>query len=182
MSSLWRRASASAGGTCGGRSPGNSPQSPQRAPVPGENALRLEIAAGPHLVEAVTRASNVFDLDAEPSAIEAQLSKDALLRPLVRRRSGLRVPGAWDPFELTVRAILGQQVSVQAATTLAGRLAEAFGEDLQGPAGSPSRLFPAAESLAGRDLTSIGLPSARARAISGFAEAVASRRPRPSRA
>ena len=146
------------------------------SPVPGENALRLEIAAGPHLVEAVTRASNVFDLDAEPSAIEAQLSKDALLRPLVRRRSGLRVPGAWDPFELTVRAILGQQVSVQAATTLAGRLAEAFGEDLEGPAGSPSRLFPAAESLAGRDLTSIGLPSARARAISGFAEAVASGR------
>jgi AraC family transcriptional regulator, regulatory protein of adaptative response / DNA-3-methyladenine glycosylase II len=146
------------------------------APIPGEHALRLEIPAGEHLLEAVTRASRVFDLDADPSAIGAHLSRDPVLAPLVARRPGLRVPGGWHPFELTVRAILGQQVSVRAATTLCGRLAAAFGDELPGIAEGPSRLFPEPAALAGKDLTAIGLPTARARAISALAEAVASGR------
>jgi AraC family transcriptional regulator of adaptative response / DNA-3-methyladenine glycosylase II len=141
-----------------------------------EGALTLEIAAGPHLLEAVTRVTRLFDLDADPSAIGAHLAKDPVLAPLVARRPGLRVPGGWDPFEITVRAILGQQVSVRAATTLAGRLAAAFGEELPGIASGPSRLFPVPEALAGRDLTSIGLTTARSAAISRFAESVASGR------
>jgi AraC family transcriptional regulator of adaptative response / DNA-3-methyladenine glycosylase II len=84
----------------------------------------------------------------------------------VRKRPGLRVPGAWDPFELAVRAILGQQVSVRAATTLAGRLAAAFGCPIE-PADSsaPSRLFPDAATLADADVASIGVPKMRAAAI-----------------
>jgi AraC family transcriptional regulator of adaptative response / DNA-3-methyladenine glycosylase II len=146
------------------------------APLPGEHALKLEVHAGPHLLDVVTRVSRIFDLDADPSTIGAHLSRDRRLAPLVRRRPGLRVPGGWDPFELTVRAILGQQVSVRAATTLAGRLAGAFGDALTAPDGAPMRLFPSPSSLAGRDLTGLGLTSARSAAIASFADVVASGR------
>jgi 3-methyladenine DNA glycosylase/8-oxoguanine DNA glycosylase len=98
-----------------------------------------------------------------------------LLASLVRRRPGLRIPGVWDPFECAVRAVLGQQVSVRAATTLAGRLVEAFGRPLEPlPAGTgPHRLFPRPEDLASADLGSIGLTRARAATLRRLAAATA---------
>jgi AraC family transcriptional regulator of adaptative response / DNA-3-methyladenine glycosylase II len=123
-----------------------------------------------------TRARRLFDLDADPAAIRTHLRRDPALRPRVR--PGLRVPGAWDGFEVAVRAILGQQVSVAGATTLAGRLVERFGTPLPeaAAAGSLTRVFPDAAALAGADLRAIGLPAARARAIAALAEAVAAGR------
>src|SRR5262249_6097597 len=79
----------------------------------------------------VARARRLFDLDADPVAIGDHLRRSPRLAPLIALRPGLRVPGAWDPFETAVRAILGQQVSVRAATTLAGRLVQAFGEPVR---------------------------------------------------
>ena len=143
------------------------------------DALRLrahlsDFAGLVHLVAGVRR---LFDLDADPSIIDPALARDRTLRPLVRARRGLRVPGAIDPFEVGVRAILGQQVSVAAATRLAGRLVEHSGADVPGiGALGLTHLFPRPADLAGRDLRPVGLPAARARAISAFAEAVASGR------
>lgn len=117
------------------------------------------------------RARRLFDLDADPAVIRAHLRRDPRLRPFVR--PGLRVPGAWDGFEVAVRAILGQQVTVRGATTLAGRLVEGFGGPVQRADGALRRRFPEPASLAGADLRGIGLPAARARAIASLAEAVA---------
>ncbi len=146
-------------------------------PVPGENHLqariRLENPAG--LIQVVERLRGLFDLTADPVEIASSLRRDPRLRRALRTRPGLRVPGAWDGFELAVRAVLGQQVTVKGATTLAGRLVEAYGEPLPGMGEDGSdRLFPSAEALAGTDLAHIGLPGARAAAIRGLAEAVAS--------
>ena len=82
----------------------------------------------------IARVRRVFDLAADPVAIGAHLGPDPMLAPLVAARPGLRVPGAWDGFELAVRAILGQQITVSAATRLAGKLVAAFGEKLTDPA------------------------------------------------
>ncbi len=123
----------------------------------------------------IKRLRRQFDLDAEPAVIDDHLAADPLLAPLVARHPGLRVPGAWDPFELAVRAMVGQQVSVAGATTLSGRIAERFGTPLAGGLGDETLLylFPPAERLADADLSSIGMPGKRALAISGLARAVA---------
>ena len=120
------------------------------------------------------RLARIFDLSARPEEIDARLGRDPLLRERVRAAPGLRVPGAWDGFELAVRAILGQQVTVAGATTLAGRLVERFGERFSG--GTRSDLgwhFPSAETLADADCAGIGMPGARAKAISQLARRVA---------
>ena len=119
------------------------------------------------LFRIVERIRRIFDLGADPAAISAALKKDPQLRPMIAGHPGLRVPGCWDGFELAVRAVLGQQVSVKAATTLAGRLASAFGAETQ-----EGILFPTAESLAEADLSRIGLTSARVRTIHALAQAV----------
>lgn len=127
----------------------------------------------PALAAVVARLRHVFDLDADPAAIAAHLARDPLLAPRVAGRPGLRVPGAWDAFELAVRAILGQQVSVAAATTLAGRLVAAHGTPLGVPAPAGVRsLFPSPAALADADLGPIGLPRARAAAIRALAAAL----------
>jgi AraC family transcriptional regulator, regulatory protein of adaptative response / DNA-3-methyladenine glycosylase II len=106
--------------------------------------------------------------------IDTALARDRSLRPLVRARRGIRVPGAIDPFEVSVRAVLGQQISVRGATTLAGRLVERFGTPVPGIAAlGLTHLFPDAATLAQADLTTIGLTGARARAVSALAESVA---------
>lgn len=125
----------------------------------------------------IGRIRKIFDLSADPAAIDAHLSGDAVLAQLVERRPGLRVPGAWDGFELAVRAILGQQVSVSAATKLAGKLVGAYGTPFRTPddAGTecPSYVFPAPWQLASGDLAkAIGMPRARAEAISSLARAL----------
>ncbi|MEW6269204.1 MAG: AlkA N-terminal domain-containing protein [Thermodesulfobacteriota bacterium] len=125
------------------------------------------------LPELVRRIRRVFDLGADVTAIGAQLARDPVLAPLIAARPGLRVPGAWDGFELAVRAILGQQVAVSAARTLAARLVERFGEHLPG-AGDALRLaFPSPQRLADADVASIGMPRSRAAAIVALARAAA---------
>lgn len=123
------------------------------------------------------RLRNLFDLSARPDLIGEQLLKDELLRPMVMRNPGLRVPGAFDGFELTVRAILGQQVSVKAATTLACRFAAAFGEAYTTPLGELTHLSPTPERVAGAsvdEIAGLGIVGARARCIIAIAKAVVS--------
>lgn len=121
----------------------------------------------------VARARRLFDLDADPDAVAAVLVQDPTLAPLVRRRPGIRLPGAFDGFELAVRAVLGQQVSVAGATTLAGRLVARLGKPLTRSAGTLTHLFPTAEDVAEADLTGLGLPGARQRTLRALGLAVA---------
>lgn len=122
--------------------------------------------------QVVARLRPMFDLDADPAVIAAALTRHPDLAPLVAERPGLRVPGAWDGFEIAVRAILGQQVSVNAATRLAGRLVSAFGEAM-----APDRAatglthhFPTPDRLLDADVAAtLGMPGARGRAISALA-------------
>lgn len=129
-------------------------------------------------LDAARRAGRLFDTDADPAAIAAHLGKDPLLAPLVSQRPGLRVPGAWDPFETAVRTVLGQQVSVKAARTLASRLVSRFGRPLPtGVArGSLTHLFPRPDDLVEADVASIGLPSRRGETIRVLAREVAAGR------
>ena len=117
----------------------------------------------------VGRLRRLLDLDADARAIDAHLARDRGLAPLVAARPGLRVPGAWEPFELAVRAVLGQQISVAAARTIAGRIAAGFGVPVPGG----GMAFPDPERLAGARLDGLGLTRARAAALSGLARAVA---------
>jgi AraC family transcriptional regulator of adaptative response / DNA-3-methyladenine glycosylase II len=145
--------------------------------VPREQALRLRahLPAIDNLVHLIAGVRRLFDLDADPKGIDRHLSRDEHLRPLVRARKGLRVPGALDPFELGVRAILGQQVSVGRATVLSGALVQQLGRPVRGlaPLGLTHE-FPTAAKVARADLTNLGLTGARVRALQGFAAAMAS--------
>jgi AraC family transcriptional regulator of adaptative response / DNA-3-methyladenine glycosylase II len=124
-----------------------------------------------HLVQAAARVRDLFDLDAHPQRIAEHLALDARLRALVERDPGIRIPGCWDVFETVVRAIVGQQVSVQAATTVLGRLVQAYGEPL--PASMTAtrdwRLFPQPRDLCDADLRKLGLNRARAETIQRIA-------------
>lgn len=124
--------------------------------------LRIEFPEPAALFRIVERVRNIFDLRADPAEIDEHLRRDARLEWMVKDRPGMRVPGCWDGFEIAVRAILGQQVSVKGATTMAGRLVAEFGG---------GDLFPAAGALADADLTSIGLTKQRAHSIRELARA-----------
>jgi 3-methyladenine DNA glycosylase/8-oxoguanine DNA glycosylase len=144
-------------------------------PVDGQRYLMLtvpsELSKGLALI--AERVRRLFDLKADPAEISGHLEQDKRLREAVRAYPGLRVPGAWDAFEIGVRAILGQQVSVSAATTLSGRLVKECGERLAGPGREGlSFLFPGPEHVSEANLSKIGLPSRRADAIRRFATAV----------
>jgi len=148
------------------------------------NALALTLTPSrrervPAVLEIAGRVRRMFDLDADPLQIAAALAADPLLGPSVRARPGLRIPGAWDPFETCVRAILGQQVSVRAATTFAGRLVEAFGARSPTPADGLTHLFPTPEQLASASLGEIGLTRARAESIRCVARSAQVLRQRP---
>jgi len=124
------------------------------------------------LLAIVERVRRMFDLSADPGAIRDQLASDRLLRRALDAHPGLRIPGAWDGFELAVRAILGQQVSVQGATTIAGRVATVFGAPIETD-GSVDRLFPSPERLMAARLERAGVMPARAETIRRLARAVA---------
>src|SRR5207253_9522444 len=130
---------------------------------PGHLLLEMPAALAPRALQIVAGVQRVFDLRADPRAIHAHLAADSVLKPFLR--PGLRVPGAWDPFEMSVRAILGQQISVQRARAMADQLVQEHGEHL-----SHGRLFPAPAALAETDLR--GMPGVRAQAISQLARAV----------
>jgi AraC family transcriptional regulator of adaptative response / DNA-3-methyladenine glycosylase II len=114
----------------------------------------------------------MFDLGADPIAVAARLDADSRLHPLVTMRPGLRLPGAWDPFELAVRAVLGQQVTVRGAATLAARLVRDFGDSVTLSDPALTHLFPTPAMLADADVSVIGLPKGRAETISALARAV----------
>jgi len=143
-------------------------------------SLSLHGIATEEIFQVVQRTREMLDLDAPVAEIEEVLTADERLRQIIKRFPGMRVPGAWDGFELTVRAILGQQVSVKAATTLAGRIAARYGEPLQLPkslAGNDrdlqlNRLFPTAPKLSRARFNDIGLVTSRAETIRRVARAV----------
>lgn len=149
-------------------------------PIPGRDALAVELALGlvPALPEILARLKNLFDLSARPDVIADHLQRDARIAGAVGRLPGLRVPGAFDGFELATRAILGQRVSVRAATTLAGRLASRFGEAVETPFPGLDRLGPSADRLsraADGEIADLGIAAPRAAAIRAIAGAVAQR-------
>lgn len=127
-------------------------------------ALVLSIPAElfPATATLVARTRQVFDLDADPAAIDGHLGAQPDLARTVRAMPGIRVPGVWDPFEGAVKAILGQQVRVDRATLLATRLVEAYGEGA----------FPTPDALVDADVASVGMPGARGRAVRRLARAV----------
>jgi AraC family transcriptional regulator of adaptative response / DNA-3-methyladenine glycosylase II len=145
------------------------------AAAPRKSALRVSVSPSlaPALPAVLSRVKQLFDVAAHPDEIAQALGALASSRP------GLRLPGAVDGFELAVRAILGQQVTVVAATRIAARLAEKFGEPLETPVAGLSRLFPTAEVLAAADPSQVaaaGIISTRAKAIVALATEVASGR------
>jgi AraC family transcriptional regulator of adaptative response / DNA-3-methyladenine glycosylase II len=127
----------------------------------------------------IARIRRVFDLTADPGRIGAALSQDPALAPLIAARPGLRAPGAWDGFELAVRAILGQQITVTAARGLAAKLTEAYGERVDDPFAAKlglTRAFPTPEALVGQDIAALGMPKARGAALEALARTVAADR------
>jgi len=146
-----------------------------------DNALNVEISPSlaPVIGAVIVRVKRLFDLGAVPDAVSGVLCHDPLLARVVRRIPGLRVAGAFDGFELAVRAILGQQVSVKGATTLAGRWAQAFGAPIATPYPSLNRLTPGAQRMAGvsaDEIAALGIVGARARCLSLLAPAVLERK------
>lgn len=134
--------------------------------------LRMQLNDLTDLSPLVQRCRFLFDLDAIPAAIADVLSTDPLLAALVSARPGLRVPGTVSGFELAVRAILGQQISVAGAQTLAGRLVAELGEPVEQPQGTLTHFFPTPEAIAQADLRGLGLTSSRRMALQGLAHAV----------
>jgi AraC family transcriptional regulator of adaptative response / DNA-3-methyladenine glycosylase II len=137
--------------------------------------LKLHGIATTSLVAVVQRVRSLFDLDAPISDVHSVLARDAQLNKRLKACPGIRVPGAWDGFELTIRAILGQQVSVKAATTLAGRIATRYGSktdvSVRGMKRVPDRQFPGPEKLRRARLESLGIIGSRARSIRAVAKA-----------
>ena len=143
---------------------------------PGDDFVRCQVNLSDlrDLAAAVERCRRLLDLDTDPVAVAEVLQSDPAVAPLVADQPGLRVPGHVDGHELAVRAVLGQQVSVAGARTLAARLVQRFGATLAEAAGPVTRLFPAPEALADADPASLALPVSRGRAITALSRAVAS--------
>jgi len=137
------------------------------------NALRasIRIAKLAALPNIIARLRRQFDLAADPLSIAAHLRSDPVLAPLLKQRPGLRVPGAWDGFELAIRAVLGQQITVAAAIRLAGRLVATYGQPLAQPEHALTHVFPTPAALAQADLAALGMPRSRATTLNGVAAA-----------
>jgi AraC family transcriptional regulator of adaptative response / DNA-3-methyladenine glycosylase II len=147
--------------------------------APEKRALLVEFSHSlmPVLPALLGRLRGLFDLDARPDLIAAHLRKDARLKAAIGRNPGLRVPGAFDGFETAVRAILGQQVTVKAATTIGCRFAAAFGAPVVTPFSGLSRLPPPPERIVeagAQEIAALGIIRARAEGIAALAEACAS--------
>lgn len=141
-----------------------------------ELLLRVSPSLAPHVARIARSVRDLFDLDARPDVIADSLTADPELAPLVRARPGLRVPGAFEPFEIAVRAVLAQQISVAGATTLSGRIAARFGRAIEALEPGLDRTSPLAAALASASIDSlcaIGMPESRARALSLLSRAIA---------
>lgn len=164
-------------GDAAGNAPGNAVEEDEHGEVavshvPEAASLRASIRL-PRLAAlpgVIARLRGLFDLQADPETIRRALARDATLAPLVRARPGLRVPGCWDVFEASVRAILGQQVSVQEATRLARRFVERLGDEVAGETPGLTRLFPLPERVVPEAVGALGVPGARAGALVRLAE------------
>lgn len=144
------------------------------------SALNLELSPTltPVIGAVIARVKHLFDLGALPDSVSSLLRKDPLLAPTVRRLPGLRVAGAFDGFELAVRTVLGQQVSIKGATTISGRWAATFGTSIATPFPGLTHLSPSAERMldvAHEHVAALGMVGARARCLVGLAKAVVER-------
>jgi AraC family transcriptional regulator of adaptative response / DNA-3-methyladenine glycosylase II len=142
--------------------------------APAKDALLTKIQfPGLRTLPAIAaRVRSVFDVAADIETIEAHLAKESGLAALIALRPGLRCPGGWDEFEVAVRAILGQQITVEAARQLAGKLVAVCGEPLPGAAGHRlTHAFPTAQRLAAADLSALGMPEARKVTLKALAHA-----------
>ena len=142
---------------------------------PSKSVVKVRVAAtlSKVLPQVLARVKRVFDLSCQPQEIVA------VLGPWARPRAGLRLPGTFDGFELAVRAVLGQQITVRAATTLAGRFASAFGDAVTTPYPALQRVFPSAQAVAERsidDIARLGIIATRARTIRALAQAIADKK------
>ncbi len=142
-------------------------------PADGHVHARYWLADLRDLGAAMQRSRTLLDLDSDPHSVAAVLGKEPLLGALVRVTPGRRVPGAIDGHELSVRAVLGQQVSVRGASTLAGRLVAEHGEQLERPLGTVTHVFPSADALANADPAKLAMPAARRRALLALVGALA---------
>ena len=139
--------------------------------------LDAKLSDSSHLMEIVARVRQMFDLDANMNAIHDALSMDDLLKRIIETCGGMRLPGAWDPFEVVIRAVVGQQISVKGAQTILGRIAEKAGM----PAGKYAArnlnfFFPDAGEVAGAGLSGLGMPQQKSDTLQRVAEAVHSGR------
>jgi 3-methyladenine DNA glycosylase/8-oxoguanine DNA glycosylase len=138
--------------------------------LPAHHSLKLTIPATlqssiPLISESAKR---IFDLNADPDAIKNVFKKDRKMASIVNRLPGLRIPGGWDWFEIAIRAILGQQITVKAARTIAGRIVRAIGTPLKG---NSATLFPTPEQMIKASMDGLGIPSKRIEAIKQLAQA-----------
>ncbi|MCC9607904.1 helix-turn-helix domain-containing protein [Blastopirellula sp. JC732] len=144
--------------------------------LPEESALRATISFPrlKSLPQIIARVRRMFDLSADIGAISQVLAQDPTLAPLVAARPGLRIPGAWDGFEIAVRAILGQQITVRAARTMASRLVSQYGARFEADSlPELTHRFPTSDALRQIDIEKLGMPKGRATAILHLAEQAA---------
>jgi AraC family transcriptional regulator of adaptative response / DNA-3-methyladenine glycosylase II len=145
---------------------------------PGDSVLNLQMspALGACIGAVIARVKHLFDLSSAPEAVTELLRQDPILEATVRRLPGLRVAGAFDGFELAVRTVIGQQISVKGASTVAGRMAAAFGTPIATPYPQLNRLAPRASDMADRhedEIAALGMVGNRARCLIGLAKAIA---------
>jgi AraC family transcriptional regulator of adaptative response / DNA-3-methyladenine glycosylase II len=137
--------------------------------------LRAWLPSSSGLISIAERAKRMFDLGADPLQIAEHLGRSPMLVRAVAQRPGLRIHGAWDPFECAVRAIMGQQISVRAATTITSRIARTYGKPIEGFENMGlTHLFPDPSALAGADIRSLGATGSQQRAIQAVSTAIAS--------
>lgn len=144
------------------------------AHLPAKQQLSLQVSPSltPVLMPLMARVRQQFDLEANPAVIQSHLEADPLLATQIQHTPGMRVPGAFDSFELAIRAVLGQQVSVAGATTVAGRLVQRFGQAVSTPFAAVSHHFPSPQTIVGLSidqLAGIGIPGARAATLQHIA-------------
>jgi len=141
--------------------------------APAQSALRVAVRFSrlDALPVIIARLRRMFDLSADPGAIASVLSQDPILAPLVAKRPGLRVPGAWDSFEVAIRAVLGQQITVKGAIQLASRLVASTGTPVETTIPGLTHAFPQPGHLHAGVLANLGVPGARAAALAGVAAA-----------
>lgn len=143
-------------------------------PLESAHSLELRVQGAPpsSLFQLASAARRTFDLAADPAAIALAFESDPLLSPLVSNEPGLRIPGAWDPFECVVRAVLGQQVTVAAGRTLTARLVMRAGQAIASETPGLTHLFPSPAQLEAANLDGLGITGARIRALKAMARAV----------